>query len=202
MALYVVIGSFFGFGVGGSMLPQPKSTEANKPSAVAADVDNPTKAIPAVQPAKPSTAKSDIMSLWSKVKSASAGCDKANGNVADALGSLGKSTSIYAAYELADNAHAVCRESWSVLNDLEVPDSIEGDDAEQLEKTLENCASAYLLRQMSLDKMKTVLNGDMRPSALQDYKGDAQAAQGGVMACVAGMMSAGMKAGVDVKEFK
>jgi hypothetical protein len=147
-------------------------------------------------------AKVDLLELWKRVKSASGPCDRANSQVAEALSGLGKSHSVYDAYGLADKAHDACRQAWSDLDKLKVPASIGGEQAESLKKSLEFCANAYLLRQMSLDKMKTVLNGDMRPSALQDYKGDAEAAQAGVLACVAGMMGAGAKVGLDMKEFK
>ena len=185
------------------MLPTPKKNSSTRDTIATRSENSPkTETAASESSAKPSPAKADMLALWHRVKTASASCDEANAHVADSLELLGKSTSIYTAYELTDSAYNICRESWWDLTQLEVTDSIEGDAADELKKALENCSNAYWLRKRSLDKLKTVLNGDMRPSALQDYKGDAQAAQGGVMACVAGMMGAGLKVGIDVKDFK
>jgi hypothetical protein len=199
-----LVGSLVLFGIGGSILPTPKKEGA--------DINQPTTPAKIVATKSPSlkdgtkpdkSAKADVMALWHKVKSASAACDKANMAALGAIEQISKGRgSVYTAYEIADRGHDVCRGSWSELDDLEVPDSVTGKPEDDLEKALGNCANAYLLRQMSLDKMRTVLNGDYRPSALQDFKGDASAAQQGVLVCVAGMMGAALETGVDLKEFK
>lgn len=202
-ATFVLLSSVVSCGVGGSLMPPPKEepakiTNTQVMAAKGTQPSSPDK--PDVDPQ--ATAKKDILALWSSVKSASADCDQANSKVADALGALGRSTTIYVAYENADRAHRICGQTWSELSNLEVPGTVQGDVATELEEALKNCRDAYLLRQMSLDKMKTVLNGDMRPSALQDYKQDAEAAQSGVLVCVAGMMGTGFKAGIDLKAFE
>lgn len=180
-ALVGLAASIASCSVGASLAPKPNSegqpqiasTGANKSSATQSLAD---ASVARETKAKAEALKKEILTLWSAVQVATKRCDTANGRVVEAL----QASNRFAAYEAADNGHDICRETWSTLNALDPPASAKGETEDKFEKALESCSGAYLFRQMSLDKMRTVLDGDFRPSALQDYKEDAQTAQSGV----------------------
>jgi len=130
-------------------------------------------------------------------------CDDANSRMGKLVNGISNGgASIYDAYEAAKRGTDVCRETWSAIGDVEVDDAVSGDARADMTKGLDTCRDAYLFRQMALRSAQAIFNGDMRPSAVSEFKERASTADSGVLACVAGLMSGALKAGVDVKDLK
>lgn len=197
--------SFVLFGVGGSLLPEPKNAATGKDVAAAMAKVEPKADPKARKDAERKLAadqqaarKADVLALWNEVLTAAEACDRANTAV---VNSLGKS-SIYEAYGEARSGASTCRQTQSALGGLEPPESLDRTGRAAFEDVLENCSNAYLMRQTSLNQLQEVLDGDMKPSSVQEFGDRAKAAQAGVLSCVAGFMSNGMKIGLTLAEFE
>lgn len=194
--------------VAGSLLPPPPPpTPAEK--AAAAERARQGEADGARQRAEEQKAeereqestRAEVVTLWRSVLSAVRPCDEANGRMVDVLQRTTRgSSSVYNAYAAADRGAETCRQSWSRLRDLDAPDGLAREQRSKINESLETCGNAYLARQMSLEQAKVIFDGDFRPSALNDYRVQAEAAQAGVLSCVAGLMSGAVEAGVDLNQ--
>jgi hypothetical protein len=128
-------------------------------------------------------------------------CDEAGKSLAEVAGGLGKGrASVYDGYSAASNVENACRNSWSKVGDLEVPAALAGAAKAKAEETLETCENAMIAKQMGGEAMKEVFDGDMRPSKMSDAQEKASAAQAGTVACVAGIFSTAMQAGVELEK--
>lgn len=144
-----------------------------------------------------------IVTEWQALLDAAEPCDKANTIVGNIIDAMSEGTgSVYEAYASAERGVEACRIAHASIRDLDVPDGVDEKLRDDLSVSLKTCGDAYLLRQMSLDSAKDVFNGDMRPSAVNSFREQAEGAQSGVLACVAGYMSAALDAGVDLNDMK
>lgn len=198
MAVFALAASTITCGIGGSMLPEPDEA---KTSAALDNTDmSDVEAGGGTGASNEEDAEQQIenfKNLWRAMMKHAGSCDRANDRVIAAL----ESGSVYSSYNAADEAHDICRQSWSDLSSLNAPDGLPSDKKKAIDDVLENCADAYLFRQMSLDDLRDALDGGMRPSQVREFEKNAQAAQSGVLACVAGMMARGSDLGIQLEEF-
>jgi hypothetical protein len=147
--------------------------------------------------------KMEISTEWQSLLDAVEPCDEANTRAVEEMQAISEGRgSVYEAYASAEHGAAICRKAHYALRELDVPERAEGKLRDNLSKSLKTCADAYLLRQMSLEAAQSILDGDIRPSAVNEFKEQAEGAQAGTLACVAGYMSAAMDAGVEIKEMQ
>ena len=208
-AALALLGSLVSCGVGGSLVPKPteqqlatQRAERAQADAKAQAAERESKAAERASALKETAkvrdqAKTDVLTLWGGISEAAKQCDNANNAVIKVL----ETSNVFSAYEAADRGADICRETWSSIRELSVPSSVTGENKDKLEKALETCENAYLFRQMSLEKMRDMLDEGIKPSGLQAYKQDAQTAQMGVLACVGGVMQVAGELGVDLKSF-
>ena len=155
-----------------------------------------TQAVPAS-----GDAKAEMKLLYGQVLDLAKPCDSANSEAADAVQAVGKGgASVYDAYGKAQAGEKVCQESWLELGKLEPPDSIEGEAREKLTDTLKTCELAYFARKNSLGTMAKFIDGDQRPSMMQQFKEDAERGQAGTMVCVAGLVTAASAVGLEMAD--
>lgn len=155
-------------------------------------------AVPAAGSANESVTAA-VMTFHDDIMAAVNPCDVAAKSLAErADGLTTGATSIYDAYSLAARVEDACRESWRVVGDVQIPEALQGAARESAEGTVEACENAMIAKQMGGEAMKEVFDGDMRPSKVDEARRMSEAAQAGVLACVAGIFDTGIKAGVDV----
>lgn len=187
-----------------AILPDPPATE----EAAAADKEDETakantetdrdKRAAAKEQAEAAALSSQARSGWRELLATVAPCDQANSRLAEALD--GGGGSMYEAYGLATSAAKACRSTWLAFSDLRPPKNARGALRDQFEDTLKTCKTAYYMRKESLETAQSIFDGNIRPSAVATFKDEATASQRGILACVAGYMSAATKAGVDLEE--
>jgi len=128
-------------------------------------------------------------------------CDKAASKTADVANGLETgSTTIYDAYSAATAQVAACKASWHELDGIEIPSVLAGPARDAAEKAREICSNTALTKQMGAETMQEVFDGNMKPSKIEEMRQHAEAAQAGVLACVAGATDVAMRAGVNLED--
>lgn len=144
-----------------------------------------------------------IKALYNDVLAAGRPCDDANSKVVKGMEGLSKGKSnMFTLYGLANDAEAICSDSWMKMNALEIPDGLPDTTEETLTKALDSCQLGYYLRKESLEVMKEVFDGDQRPSKVNEYAEKSQTAQSSLISCVVGVMQGAAEAGVELEELK
>lgn len=147
-------------------------------------------------PGDAAKARADLKALWGRVLATAQTCDAANTKATEALGVIDAGDrDIYEVYGLAKQAHEVCKAAWLEIGNFDAPGSLAPSDREKVTQTLKRCELAYFSRQESLEVMMRVIDGDVKPSTVQEFTEGAKAAQAGTMLCVAGFIEAGATAG-------
>ncbi|MES2042579.1 MAG: hypothetical protein V4475_01820 [Pseudomonadota bacterium] len=177
------------------------ATNEAKPVALAGRVaTTPRAPTPAVAPARDAR-KTDFLAMYRQVLSTAGPCDSANKRAGNRLQDVSRgNASLVDAYTEAKDGQAECETAWLAMGKIEAPASLTGDVARDTDKALESCSTAYFSRKQSLEVMMEVVDGDMRPSRVAEYKEKAQGAQTLTMLCVLGLSQAGMALGIDAKE--
>jgi hypothetical protein len=191
------VAGFLGFIVIGERAPTVDP--ATEPKATASSSATPSPA--AVDPKAVAEARSRAFhTLYDKVIRIAKPCDEANSNAAETLQevSRGRAT-VFDAYGVAKAAEEQCSAVSAAMASIDVPDEIEGDAEDKVEEAVSKCRNAYTMRAMSLQTMLEVIDGDAKPSKVQEYRERAEAGQGGVLLCVASLFEAASSAGVELK---
>lgn len=152
---------------------------------------------------KPGSASVDVTNAVKKlntdIMAAVKPCDEAGKSLAEIAGGLSNGrTSVYDGYNAASSVENACFNSWSLVSKLEVSSALKGAAKTQANDTLETCENAMVAKQMGGKAMKEVFDGDMRPSKMNEAKEKASTAQAGTIACVAGIFSTALQAGVEL----
>lgn len=194
-ALLAIPASFIVMLMGGALLPpvEKEAVAATTPNAAVSNAASANEAVPEPE------MTAEVQGHWKTVLAALKPCDNAAKRVAEASGG---DVNAYELYPVLTNASDVCRGSWSAVQDIDPPKSAKGEAKEAFEKALSDCTMAYLFKSDAYRQMAKVLDGDMRPSAVNKAKESMDAATSGQMVCVAGYMSAAIKAGVSLDAFK
>jgi len=153
----------------------------------------PAKANPLIK------ARADWKVLYDRALAIARPCDRANSAAADKLTAVSKGkATVFDAYGLASTAEQACTAAWQEMGDLKAPDTLPGATRDKLGETLERCELSYYSRKESLEILMKFLDGEQRPSIVQEYKDETESAQTGVLLCVAGLIQAGGEVGAEI----
>lgn len=184
---------------GAALVPTPPRMAGNRNEAPTTASKRTESSSSAKEQREKEAQEQRVLAGWNELLATVAPCDEANTRLAEYVETIEGSGSMYQAYDLARHAAQTCTSTWMGLNDLDAP-QLPSDALEQgFEDALQTCQTAYFLRKKSLETAQAIFDGDFRPSALARFKEQASSAQGGILSCVAGYMSAAGKAGVDMK---
>ncbi|WP_406851475.1 hypothetical protein WEU32_07625 [Brevundimonas sp. BH3] len=155
--LLMMVGSFFAIGWGGSMLPP-----VPEGSSVQAAVDQPVPKTPV----RDGVSQEEFDVIWTNVKNHMARCD----DPLTAAGTALESGDVYTAYGPTKSAAEACEAAWLDMGKIRVPKSAKGDAKTALKDALDTCNTAIYLKREALKQLQTVLDGDVRPSVMEDTK--------------------------------
>jgi hypothetical protein len=180
-----------------------KATAPSATPAIAASPSSPPKTAgaSAVEKAKDASSeqtKREFVELYRQVLKSGGPCDKAIGAMAIAA----KTGDQYATYQVAKEGEEACGQASTAIQDLQVPSGLSNEAASAVEKGIKTCSSAYVFRQMGMQKAMQVADGDGKPSVVSDMVDNLKTGQTGVMLCVAELFEASSKVGVDTKLMK
>lgn len=151
----------------------------------------------------PAKVKPQAIAVWSTFLAQAGRCDAPATRAGTMVGSLQTGgVSIVDAYDAAKEAELVCRDAWSEINRLQPPADARGEVREAYKQALEKCGAAYLYKTSGMEQLAKVLNGDMSPAALSEFKRDGEMAQAGQLVCVASFLEAGQSAGLTAEDLK
>ena len=141
-------------------------------------------------------AKPAMLAIWQQLVRAVEPCDNSNTLAVESLAAASDgSGDIYDAYSKASQALETCQSTVVHLQKMEPPPEINSIQQTRLAEDLTNCQDAYLMRAIAIETMLEVIDGDMRPSKVEEYKMRTESAQSGSIACVAGVISIAMETG-------
>lgn len=130
-------------------------------------------------------------------------CEAKAKDLTELLGQMGKgNSSVYEGFSIAKATQEACRSSEAAVGDVKIPDGLPGTGADDADKTIEACRNAMLGKQMAATTMTEIFDGEMRPSKVQEFKEQSNAAGSATLLCAAGMFSVGTATGVDVSKIK
>jgi hypothetical protein len=148
------------------------------------------------KPAATGDPKRDAIATYKALLSATAGCDAATATMADVM----QSGDLVQAYRAADRAQDACLGTGSEIRAIDVPDSITGENATALEKSLEACDTAYVMKWSGARKLKDIIDGDTSPSALADLQDTTEQMQQGQLLCVGGVIAVATSLGASEQD--
>lgn len=126
--------------------------------------------------------------MWTQVTAQVGPCDEAGKHVATVAGR--RNLNIYDLYPMVQQAQSICSDAGLNIGRIPVPAAIPSGDRAAFKEAIETCGNAYFAKGIAYDQMAKVLNGDMRPSAVNDAKQASEGAQAGTMLCAIGFMKA------------
>ena len=135
--------------------------------------------------------------FWSALTDASQPCERAQ---EDFAAQLGRRQFSVAAYDAASRGQQVCFSAHNAIRVMEVPEGIEGEASESIQKGIDACTEATLARMTFLDIAASVVDGDRRPSRLSAAQAQGQAAQTATLQCVVHITDGATKAGLEMPE--
>jgi len=154
----------------------------------------------AAPPASPPKAdpKPEFLGRYRAMLGLAKPCDQSIGKVASAA-SRGNVIDMYSE---AKDGQAACEQAWTEIGKLEPDDTMPDEGSKKEEKAITTCRQTYFLRQRAMETAMKVADGDGRASNVVSFKEDLQAAQLGLMMCVAEWMSAGSSIGIKPEDLK
>lgn len=193
--------AFKGFGVSlglfiltAIIIPKPDQPAA---AAIAKSAEAPVTNKAEAGPSKASAASAKV--FYDGVMGALRPCDKAGNALAEAAQQLqtGKA-SIYDAYGAATKTVEACRASSLNIEDVDVSDDFADEIRRKAKEAISTCQLAAVAKQTGAATMQEILDGDARPSKMQELKERTDASQAGVLACAAQVMTVFVGAGGDL----
>jgi hypothetical protein len=119
-------------------------------------------------PASPEV-KASFLATQATLLNTFAPCDQMMDRAAKARGQ-------YASYAVAVAGKAACWQTMAALNDVRFADPLPNDLKDPLNAAVDCFAQAYELRYALMNQGAVIMNGDMRPSAVAEFRGDLAAA--------------------------
>jgi len=123
-------------------------------------------------------------------------CDSAWGVMTDAAGS----NDAYAAYTAADRGSDICRDVSLAMGRLEFSNLIERDTRRALNRAVDECSLAMVGRQTAMDQAARIFDGNVRPSAVDEFQQRAGFAQQQTIQCMVQYIRAATDAGYEIPE--
>lgn len=136
-------------------------------------------------------AKQASLQLFRQVVSIAHDCDAAGKALAEAV----QSGDAVFAYRSAEATENTCLPVGSKMIEIDVPDSLNEADQKSASEALKACQAAYLAKWDAARQMKTVLDGDQRPSAVAKVQDATDMMQRGTLACIGTLTALAMSHG-------
>lgn len=200
------IASFIGLGVSA---PKPTPEEMAKRAAAAAKAEAEEKAaeeakakVKAAQAVKAKAAeqtalRQGVIALWDEISENERPCANSLQETAAAL----ERGNAYDAYDVASNGRHICRDAYFSMGKIAPPKQMKSDHRDGFKDAIEKCADTQLARKIALESMLVVIDGDQRPSAVQEARDAAETAQAGVALCVLAFMEAANAVDVSIGDY-
>ena len=141
--------------------------------------------------------QNEIKDLWTQTLAVVSPCDAASKIVAN---TFSRSSSPYELYPVVSAAKQTCYSVSSSLGELKPPASASGPSKEAFEKAISDCSDAYGTRAYSLSLMMDVVNGENRPSDVQEAVDAMQVGNQAPLRCIAVFIDAVGKTGISGKD--
>lgn len=190
VGLFIILGSMAGCVAGGSMMPPAPTSTVAPAEKEAAD---------APEPAKPSgMTQAEFTAIWSEVKGRMERCDGPTRRAAEALGT----GNAYAAFAPTQAAAAACEDAWMKISAIDLPRSAKGEARKSLKEAIDVCEAAAYAKREALKSLLKVIDGDQRPSVMNEVTSEMERGKNGAMMCVIGFMAAAEEAGLVLPELE
>ena len=197
--LVVLGGSCFTFVLGGLLgaagQPGGLSAAPAEASAKAPESGAPAQAA-AKKPA--GVTQVEFNTMWSQMKSVVGQCDAAVAGAQEGM----KSGDVYKAYPRIQMAYEVCRDASLDVYKVEVPRSAKGEIRKKLLQARDACQMSIVSKQIAMESVGKVANGDGRPSAVSKAQEDMETSGQGALQCAVGFMGAASEAGLTLPEIE
>ncbi|MDX2275054.1 MAG: hypothetical protein NW206_06345 [Hyphomonadaceae bacterium] len=108
------------------------------------------------------------------------------------------SNNAYAAYAAAYRGSDICRDVSSAMDRLEFSNLIERTTRRALDRAVHECSLAMTGRKLALDQAAQVFDGNIRPSALDEFRERAAFAQQQTIECMIQYIGAATNGGYDI----
>lgn len=143
--------------------------------------------------------KADVRQWYGQVLATGTPCDNAMAVLGEQLTAFGEGDgNVFDGYSAAKAAERICAAGWLAYSDIP---EVEGLPSEtEAEETIETCKSAYFAKKEAASIAAEVMDGDMRPSKVDEMRQSVEAGNSDTMACVAGAMQVAVSVGIDLKE--
>lgn len=147
------------------------------------------------QPGPPSTeARASFLQTHTAFMGLANRCDSAWGIMTDAAGT----NDTYAAYGAARRGAEICGGVSYRLGRLEFSSLIEPDTRRALNRAVDECSLAMFLRKTSMDQAARIFDGNIRPSAVEEFRQEARRAQQQTIQCMVQYLGAATDGGYEV----
>ena len=146
--------------------------------------------------------KAQRLAAWFNAANAPAAkCEAAGERLQRQVAALGKGAGDRtAAWQEASFARDACRDAWQAVGKAELPEGL-GDAGQAAAKTaVENCATASFVRSELAEGLMTVIDGDMRPSALATVEERGRDLNAALVLCAGGYFTLGKAEGIAVEQ--
>lgn len=149
-------------------------------------------------PADQAAARRDVVQSVRQLLAAGAECDAAYNRAVEGL----SNNDLFAAYSAATEGRDICQRVSSTIGDIEAPETAGSEKQAQLAEAFDTCRDAYFMRSMALDTLSEALDGNMRPSKVEEFRQHAEGSQSGIFACVGGVMGPATELGATGDDLK
>lgn len=129
-------------------------------------------------------------------------CDDAGEKAEQALKGVISQGDVVTAYEIADVAESTCSQVSRVVVDLEISPEIPSKAAELSRSARSVCSNAAVTRQSQLSTLKTIIDGDDKPSTIAGYRAQADRVTAANLLCVSKLFMAADAVGLKAEDLK
>lgn len=186
---FIVLGSMGGCVAGASMLPQPPPST---------DVSVEAKAVAAPAPKREGMTQAEFDGVWSDVKTRMERCDGPTRRAAEALGT----GDVYAAFAPTKAAAAACEDVWLKMSTFELPRAAKGEVRKALKEAIDICETATYAKREALQGLMKVLDGDQRPSVMEQVTSEMERGKAATTMCGIAFMGVAEEAGLVLPELQ
>lgn len=143
------------------------------------------------------TKEAEVRAMWAEVERITAPCDAATDGVLRSLES-GSGVSLPALYSETERGQRICGQAGVDVKRVRAPRSLSRAERRQFDQALDMCGNAYLAKAIMLGDMRSVIDGDRRPSQLARLQQAGAQSQAQVFACVLRMTELAQAQGIDL----
>lgn len=181
---------FFGAGLVGAA-SQPGGLEGLPEQRAAAAADR-SQSAPTKKAPHSNISQAEFDAVWTQATQLMAPCDRAVETATSAM----QGGNVYSAYSAVQRAEETCGSVTLDMFNLDIPRSAKGEVRAKLREAKDRCQSAMAQKQIAMQGIARVLDGDARPSAVTAAQEDAERSQALVLGCAVSFMSAAQAGGL------